>query len=159
MIRSRCLKSPPYRFLFNKSFKLTTMKTSMLRITGTLRVESTGGRGLSSLCVGWNYFSIPNFNGATVEVWECISYFIPHTMASNADNVSISWPQHGVGGGRRQRSDGSMAVLFMVPPGHIGALMCIISRISHVMTLDDIWEQTFRCALYFPYNIMVHGTY
>ena len=27
---------------------------------------------------GWNYLSIPNFNGCTVEVWEWISYPIPH---------------------------------------------------------------------------------
>ena len=28
--------------------------------------------------VGWNYLSLPNFNGTTVEVWKWISNFIPH---------------------------------------------------------------------------------
>ena len=31
--------------------------------------------------MGWNYFSIPNFNGTTVKVCEWISNFIPHFTA------------------------------------------------------------------------------
>ena len=38
--------------------------------------------------VGWNYLSILNFNGCTVEVWEWISYFIPHILM---DVITYPW--------------------------------------------------------------------
>ena len=47
----------------------------------------------------WNYFSIPNFNGPTVAVWEWINNFNPHCM--NECNYSfmlrlrlIHWRMH-----------------------------------------------------------------
>ena len=37
-----------------------------------------GKQSHSQLSAGWNYLSIPNFNGWTVAVWEWISKFIRH---------------------------------------------------------------------------------